>query len=1634
MPSRFLRNLLRPWLLAAVLLGAALPAAAQVSNPPAAPILITAFPSRDFVSAEGYDDADRVIVKVIHPDGTIRSTDPAAPIAPSGGIVEVNHPGGACWWTVTPDLRAFDVVQIDVVSGPNAGRSDAVTVSNMSVQLPVQIDASTVEVYGTARNVVNGGQLALGSLACRLLSPSGNFDINARPRIEAPGEGLLRYDGLADIHWTATFSGLSPADVENALSCEARIIELIGTTGLVIVERGPAATAGPMGGCNAPLEELAPLPGSELIPPTTVTDLSATVSFNNRVTLDWSPSTDNVGVTAYRVFRDGIVVAIAQRPSGFPPAPDAFIENNVPAGTHVYTVQAADEVGNRSEQSNAVTVVTMPAPDPNTPANEPPIQPISLIAFPSRDFVSCSGFEATDLVDVLIIRDGQVISSALGLVPSMDPDPTVAGIVEVNHPGGACWEGVTPDVRYGDILRTIARRADGSIRTADQTHVMGITALPAVVVREDDPLTAAQEGIVEVHGTSVGLDGRPLPLTQIEQRLVARNDRFDLNGRRTLRAGPGSDGTLSYDAGNNPGGMNWTARYVGLNGNDIARVRGGVSTLDGATYDQAEPRIQWNGNDPNLLTELTIYENSAGNPPGPMPGCAALETIDTIAPTAPTGFSSVSEGANAQRLSWLPSRDDWSVAYYRVFRDGVAIGQVAGSVLTYLDVFPPPGPHDYHAIAYDHATARGAALGQEQQIVAGLGIQYGNASPPSETGGSIQPDNVAPTIPANLVAVAAGANVTLNWSPSTDNVVVAGYGVYRDGAKIADVNAPLTAYIDAGLASGSYSYTVDAVDAIGNRSPESDSALANVVLEADVTAPSVPPAAFATVSPDLHGRDVVVTWGTSIDNVGVTGYSVYRDGVKLVDVNAATHSYTDAALATETYEYTVDAFDSANNRSAQSVGAGAVVANDPPASGHALIAFPSRDFISASGYPAEEGPYFFTLFRGGIQIRSQTANSDADGLLEVNHPGGTCWEVMTPDLRAGDVIRITNAAGIADQMTVADVSAERGVATGPGTVQVHGSAVGGDGLPIPVAQLEHRFISAGDLFEVNGRRDLRAAGGIDLAYDAPGSPLWTATYTGLSAADMLRLCGGVDEVGTAYEAAESRAVWMGREPLALVELTIQETGPGVTGGPSAPCGAVAEPSRPAASAAPAALLFGDVPAQPATVSAAQTVQFRNIGTGSMSIARVYLAGLNSGDYSITGAVPATLAAGGTLNISVRFAPSALGLRQATLNLACNAANTTDLAVVLNGTGVISAAPSAPGVPAASIQPNGNLAVLAGAQLANSTIPVTVTWAASAGTLTSYELQQSSNGGAWAAVAAPPGSATSTTLALAMGTSAAPKSYQFRVRAMNGASASPWTTAPAFALTPLDQTSTQVKFNGTWTNANVAAAYGGSVRFSTNNRSKVELPNRAQFTIRGSIAWIATMGPDRGRAAVSIDKGVPVTVDLYSPVVRQAVVAFAVNDLASGRQHSISVQVLGTRNVASVGVRVDMDGFVLLNGSSITAPLAAEGVSGAPLPGDIMLTVGQTAATLEFAPISPNPSRGEAMLSFSLPRDGAVELGVMDIQGRLVRTVHQGALPAGAHHIQWDGRNATGQNTEPGVYFAVLRFGDKALTKRIVRVQ
>jgi fibronectin type III domain protein/calcineurin-like phosphoesterase family protein len=76
-------------------------------------------------------------------------------------------------------------------------------------------------------------------------------------------------------------------------------------------------------------------------------------------------------------------------------------------------------------------------------------------------------------------------------------------------------------------------------------------------------------------------------------------------------------------------------------------------------------------------------------------------------------------------------------------------------------------------------------------------------------------DTTAPSAPSGLSAQSGQTSVVLSWSPSSDNVGVAGYNVYLGNSRIASTVG--TSYTATGLTCGtSYAFGVEAYDAAGN--------------------------------------------------------------------------------------------------------------------------------------------------------------------------------------------------------------------------------------------------------------------------------------------------------------------------------------------------------------------------------------------------------------------------------------------------------------------------------------------------------------------------------------------------------------------------------------------------------------------------------------------------------------------------------------------------------------------------------------------------------------------------------------------------------------------------------------------------
>jgi len=86
------------------------------------------------------------------------------------------------------------------------------------------------------------------------------------------------------------------------------------------------------------------------------------------------------------------------------------------------------------------------------------------------------------------------------------------------------------------------------------------------------------------------------------------------------------------------------------------------------------------------------------------------------------------------------------------------------------------------------------------------------------------------------------------------------------------------------------------------------------------------------------------------------------------------------------------------------------------------------------------------------------------------------------------------------------------------------------------------------------------------------------------------------------------------------------------------------------------------------------------------------------------------------------------------------------------------------------------------------------------------------------------------------------------------------------------------------------------------------------------------------------------------------------------------------------------------------------------------------------PPSPNPANPAVNLTVMLAVDAEARLDVLDVRGRLVRTLWSGPLTAGRHVWRWDGRADDGREVASGVYTARLRSGRDISTRSMIIVR
>lgn len=178
----------------------------------------------------------------------------------------------------------------------------------------------------------------------------------------------------------------------------------------------------------------------------------------------------------------------------------------------------------------------------------------------------------------------------------------------------------------------------------------------------------------------------------------------------------------------------------------------------------------------------------------------------------------------------------------------------------------------------------------------------------ASTAGAARRDKTPPTTPTNLrITASTDTSVTLAWNASTDNSGNFSYRVREVGINDQTFAVPqtrTTVTFSRLWPERTFTYTVWAVDAAGNRSGNSNTV--SYTTPRDVTPPA--PAPQLTVSAFRPAR-AGFSWTQSVDNVSQVQYTLYANGIPQVSAFDFTSHTLFYLTPSTTYDFQVIARD-----------------------------------------------------------------------------------------------------------------------------------------------------------------------------------------------------------------------------------------------------------------------------------------------------------------------------------------------------------------------------------------------------------------------------------------------------------------------------------------------------------------------------------------------------------------------------------------------------------------------------------------------------------------------------------------------------------------------------------------------------
>jgi chitodextrinase len=191
---------------------------------------------------------------------------------------------------------------------------------------------------------------------------------------------------------------------------------------------------------------------------------------------------------------------------------------------------------------------------------------------------------------------------------------------------------------------------------------------------------------------------------------------------------------------------------------------------------------------------------------------AMLTACGNTPPTTPENFAVTTLSSTQISTTWNASKNHGGIDYYEVWRNSALLTQ--SETTGYLDT----GLITSTTYCYS-VRAIGDDSGEKSdftETICDTTFPYDDIGPP--------------TIPQNLISNAlSSTKIQLFWEPSTDDLAVSGYRIYRDDVSIS--TALSNTYTDTGLInSTAYCYAVSAYDRLDQESDISNASCTTTLI------------------------------------------------------------------------------------------------------------------------------------------------------------------------------------------------------------------------------------------------------------------------------------------------------------------------------------------------------------------------------------------------------------------------------------------------------------------------------------------------------------------------------------------------------------------------------------------------------------------------------------------------------------------------------------------------------------------------------------------------------------------------------------------------------------------------------------